>query len=105
MITQKNFKQQVIESETLSLVQFKTEWNGASQILEMIYNDLTKSYEGVVNFHTVDFENEPALVKEYGVMEIPTILFFKEGKMIDHVIGMVPKHQLILKIENALSNK
>ncbi len=102
MVTQKNFKQQVIESNILSLVQFKTEWNGASQILEMIYNDLTKSYSGVVNFHTVDFESEPALVKEYGVMEIPTILFFKDGKMIDHVVGMVPKHQLVLKIENAL---
>lgn len=102
MVTQKNFKQTVIDCKILSLVQFKTEWNGASQILEMIYNDLTKAYDGVVKFHTVDYETEPALVKEYGVMEIPTILFFKEGKMIDHVVGMVPKHQLVLKIENAL---
>ena len=103
MITQTNFKQVIVESNVLSLVQFKTEWNGASQILEMIYNDVTVAYTGLVNFHKVDFENEPLLVKEYGIMEVPTILFFKKGKMIDHVIGMIPKHQLILKIENALS--
>lgn len=103
MITEKNFKKQVIESTRLSLVHFKRDWSGSSQILDMIYNDLTKLYQGVVNFHSVDFENEPTLVNEYGVMEVPTILFFKEGKMIDHVVGILPKQQLILKIENALS--
>lgn len=103
MITQKNFRKLVIESDGLSLVQFKTEWNGASQILEMIYNDLTKTYTGAVNFYTVDFENEPGLVEEYGIREVPTILFFKEGSMVDHIIGMVPKQQLISKIENAIA--
>ena len=103
MITKKNFKEIIVESNMLSLVQFKTEWSGASQILEMIYADLMKSYTGVVNFHTVDFEKEGSLVKEYGIREVPTILFFKQGKMVDYVIGMIPRNQLISKIENALS--
>ncbi|MEP7164366.1 MAG: thioredoxin domain-containing protein [Ferruginibacter sp.] len=103
MITKANFKKEVAESNTLSLVQFKTDWNGASQIVSMIYDDLARSYKGIANFHTVDYENELALVNEYGVMEVPTILFFKGGMMIDHVVGLVPKNALISKIENHLS--
>ena len=103
MITKDNFKKEVTESATLSLVQFKTDWNGASQIVSMIYNDVAKSYTGIANFHTVDFENEMALVNEYGVTEVPTILFFKSGKVIDHIVGLIPKNVLITKIENHLS--
>lgn len=103
-ITQKNFKAEVLENMTLSLIQFKTEWKGTCQIVAMIYDDLANSYKGMVNFYTVDFENESALANEFGIMEAPTILFYKSGKLIDHTVGLIPKNVLISKIENALSN-
>ena len=93
-----------MESMHLSLVQFKTEWNGASQIVAMIYDDLAKSYKGAANFFTVNVEEEIHLGKEYGISEIPTILFFKSGKVIDYATGLIPKNVLISKIENALSS-
>jgi thioredoxin-like negative regulator of GroEL len=102
-ISRDNFRKEVIESLLISLVQFKTEWNGVSHIIEPLYNDLAKSYHGVVNFYTVDIEKEPGLDYEYGVMELPTILFFKAGRVIDHAIGLTPKNVLISKIENAIS--
>jgi len=102
-IGRKEFAPQVVESITLSLVQFKTEWNGACQIVSMIYEDLAKSYKGTANFFTVDVEEEVNLGREYGINEIPTILFFKSGKVIDYATGLVPKNVLISKIENALS--
>jgi thioredoxin 1 len=102
-ISKINFKKEVIESRMISLVQFKKEWNGVSQIIEPLYNDLAKSYNGVVNFYTVDVEKETGLDSEYGVMDIPTILFFKSGKIIDHVTGLTPKNVLISKIENAIA--
>jgi thioredoxin 1 len=104
MIGKKEFKIEVVESLHLSLVQFKTEWNGASQIVSMIYEDLAKSYKGSANFFTVDAEKEIHLGKEYGINEIPTILFFKSGKVIDYASGLIPKNVLITKIENALSS-
>ena len=99
-----NFRKEVIESKAVTLVQFKKEWNGASQIIEPVYNELAKSYNGVVNFFTVDIEKESGLDKEYGITDIPTILFFKKGKIIDHAIGLTPKNILISKIENAIDN-
>ena len=93
-----------IAGETrLVLVQFKSEWNGACQISSMIYEELAKSYIGVVDFFTVEEEEESQLKAEYGINEIPAILFFRGGKLIDHVIGLVPKNVLISKIANALS--
>ena len=103
-IGRKEFTSHVVESINLSLVQFKTEWNGACQIVSMIYDDLAKAYKGTANFFTVDVEEEVHLGQEYGINEIPTILFFKSGKVIDYATGLVPKNVLISKIENALSH-
>jgi thioredoxin 1 len=103
-LSKTDFTKEVIESTNLSLVQFKKEWNGASQIIEPVYNELANSYNGVVNFFTVDVEIEKGLDSEYGVMDIPTILFFKKGRIIDHAVGLIPKNVLISKIENAIES-
>lgn len=103
MISKKDFKKEVIDSMSLSLVQFKKEWNGACQIISPMYEELASSYLGQAKFFTVDVEKETGIDNEYGVMEIPTILFFKSGKIIDHVTGLTPKNIMIGKIENALT--
>ncbi len=103
-INKNNFRKHVIESADLTLVQFKTEWNGACQIVSMIYDDLAISYKGSANFYTVDVEKENDLNSEYGITELPTILFFKAGEVIDHIVGLTPKDVLKNKIENALIN-
>ncbi len=103
-LSKADFTKEVIESRNLSLVQFRKEWNGASQIIEPVYNELAQSYNGVVDFFTVDVEREKGLEIEFGVMDIPTILFFKKGKVVDHAIGLTPKNILISKIENAMAS-
>ena len=104
MISKENFKKEVIENRSLALVQFNKEWNGACQIVSMIYDDLANLYNGVASFYTVDADKDSELDNEYGIMELPTILFFKNGRIIDHAVGMIPKNILISKIENALIN-
>jgi thioredoxin 1 len=105
MISKNEFKTKIIENMNLSLVQFKLEWSGACQIISPVYEELASSYKGRVNFFTVDVEQEEGLNNEYGVMELPTILFFQNGKVIDHIKGLVPKSILISKIESALINR
>lgn len=96
------FKKEVIDSTHLSLVQFKTEWSGACQIIAPVYEELSKCYSGIADFFSIDVEQEVGMEKEFGVQEFPTILFFKNGELIDHVIGLTPKNTLITKIKNAL---
>ena len=103
MISKNDFKKEVISNTGLTLVQFKKEWNGACQIISPIYEELARSYKGQANFFTVDVEQETGIDHDYGVVEIPTILFFRRGEIIDHVTGLAPKNVMITKIENALS--
>ena len=99
-ITKQELKKEVMESLALSLVKFRVEWNGACQILAPIYEELSNSYTGTANFFTIDVEKETGIGKEYGIIELPTILFFKDGKIVDHVSGS--QKCMISKIENAL---
>jgi thioredoxin 1 len=102
-ITKTNFRNEVIDSMTLALVHFKKEWSGACQIISPVYEELARSYKGQARFFSVDVEKETSLPEEYGIIEIPTILFFKTGQVVDHVKGLAPKNVLISKIENALA--
>jgi thioredoxin 1 len=103
-VTKKDFQQQVLSNMTLSLVHFKTEWNGACQIISAVYNDLAISYKGTVQFFSIDVDQESGVSDEFGIMELPTILFFHKGEVIDFAIGLTPKNVLIAKIENALQS-
>ncbi len=103
VITQKKFKKEVVESRALSLVQFKTEWNGACQMIAPVYDDLAKAYKGQTNFFTIDFEKEKKIVAELGIIEVPAILFFRSGRVVDHAVGLTSKNILISKIENVNS--
>ena len=102
-ITRTDMRKEVMTSNQLSLVKFKTDWSGTCQIIEPIYNDLAKSYKGVVSFYTMDVEAEKGIEVEYGIMELPTILFFMDGKIIDHAVGLTSRNILITKIENAIA--
>ena len=103
-ITKKEFRKVVMDGMGLSLVHFKKEWNGACQIISPIYEELARSYRGQARFFTIDAEKEEGIGHEYGVMEFPTILFFRSGEIIDHVTGLIPKNVMITKIENALTD-
>ena len=83
-------------------MQFRADWSGACHILSPVFEDLCSFYQGIVNFFSIDVEQEAGVEKEFGVQEFPTILFFKNGELVDHVIGLTPKNTLIAKIENAL---
>jgi len=101
-ITKTSFQKEVMESGNLSLVQFRTEWSGSCQIIEPVFEDLARAYAGIAQFFSIDVEQEHGIEKEFGILELPTILFFRYGELIDHTIGLIPKHTLISKIENAL---
>lgn len=104
-LTQQNFEELVIQNKKLSVIQFKTEWNGACQIIAPVFEDLAKKYKKQADFFTVDMENEKKLGEYFGITELPAILFLKHSEIIDHHFGLVSKSSLKEKIEKALTNK
>lgn len=101
----KSFTEKVLNEQGIQVVEFYAEWSGTCQMMAPIYKELSAYYSSSVSFFTVDVEESPMLKAEFGVIELPTILFYKNGAMIDFVNGIISKNALIAKVENALNKK
>jgi thioredoxin 1 len=101
----KKFTQMILNKTGIQVVKFYADWSGPCQMMAPIYKELSLSYTSAANFFMIDVEASPALKKEFGVNELPTILFYKNGAIIDFVNGMIPKNVLIAKLENIINQK
>ena len=94
-----NFQDLVISSDKLSIVDFWAEWCGPCRAIGPVIEDLHKEYEGRVNVGKVNVDNNPQLSINYGITSIPAILFLKDGKVVDKLVGAQPKSNFVKKIE------
>jgi len=94
-----NFKKDVLESELAVLVDFWANWCGPCKIIAPIVEELAKEYAGKMRIGKLDVDHNPKAASTYGVMSIPTLIFFKKGKVTDQVVGALNKAGLKKKIE------
>lgn len=99
VFSKKNFKKEVLESEMPVLVDFWAEWCHPCKIISPVLQEIDKEYEGIIKIGKVNVDEEPELANKYNVMSIPTLAFFKNGKIVELLIGAVPKKEIIKKIE------
>ncbi|MBC8047995.1 MAG: thioredoxin [Fimbriimonadaceae bacterium] len=97
--TDANFKEVVLDSEKLSIVDFWAEWCGPCRIVGPIIEELAKDYDGKVNVGKVNVDFNALVSQQYGVRNIPTILFIKNGQVVDKQVGAVPKSVLEAKLK------
>ncbi|HKC69936.1 MAG TPA: thioredoxin [Bacteroidia bacterium] len=101
-ITDGNFESVVKNSDKLVLVDFWAEWCGPCRMVGPIVEELAKEYDGKAVIGKLNVDNNPNVSMEFGVRNIPTILFFKNGKVVDKQVGAVPKAQLAAKLQAQL---
>jgi len=97
-----NFDTEVLQSPVPVLVDFWASWCAPCRSVAPIVDALAEAYEGKVKVGKVNVDENPAIPSRYGIRGIPTIMLFKEGKLIDQVVGAVPKTQLEALINKAL---
>lgn len=102
-ITDSNFKEVVLNSDKPVLVDLWAEWCGPCRMIGPIVEELSKEYEGRAVIGKVNVDFNPGVSQDYGVRSIPTLLFFKNGQLVDKQVGAVPKNILVGKLENQLS--
>jgi thioredoxin 1 len=93
-ITDSNFKQAVLESSIPVLVDFWAEWCGPCQMVAPAVKEIAKQYEGRLKVCKLNVDEAAMIASIYGVMSIPTLAIFKNGQIVDKVIGAVPKKEL-----------
>jgi thioredoxin 1 len=97
--TDANFEKKVISSDKLTLVDFWAAWCGPCRVIGPVVEDLAKEYSGKVNIGKLNVDHNPNVCVKYNIRSIPTILFIKNGKVVDRVVGAVPKKTLEKKIK------
>jgi thioredoxin 1 len=101
--TDENFKTEVLESDIPVLVDFWATWCGPCRMMSPIVEELGKDYEGRVKVGKVNTEHCPDITGEYGIISIPTVIFFKDGKPVDQMIGAVSKDVISKKLDSILA--
>lgn len=100
--TDANFKKEVLESELPVLVDFWASWCGPCKMIAPVVDELAKEYCGKMKIGKVDIDANPKVASQLGVMSIPTIMFFKKGKVNNQLVGALNKIELKRKIEENL---
>lgn len=101
-VNDSNFEEVVLKSEQPVLVDFWAEWCGPCKMMLPIVEEISTEFEGKLTVAKVDVDSSQATAAKFGIRNIPTILFFKGGNVVDKQVGAVPKNSLVEKINKLL---
>lgn len=97
-ITDANFEQEVIKSDIPVMIDFWAVWCGPCKVIAPVVEELASEYEGRLKVGKLDIDNNQEVAVKYGIRSIPTLLIFKDGKIVDQIVGAVPKASIVAKI-------
>lgn len=104
--TDESFEEDVlnVDSGTPVLVDFWAEWCGPCRMVGPVVEELAGEFEGKAKIGKVDVDSNPETSTKYGIRSIPSLLIFKDGEVVDQIVGAVPKAQLKKQLEAQIQN-
>jgi thioredoxin 1 len=102
--TDSNFETEVLQSDKPVLVDFWAEWCGPCRMIAPVIDELAAEYEGKAKIVKLNVDENQQVSMRYGIRSIPTLLIFKNGQVVDQIIGAVPKGVIENKLKLQLAN-
>ncbi|MGE3540555.1 MAG: thioredoxin [Candidatus Tectimicrobiota bacterium] len=103
-ITSANFEAEVLQSSTPVLIDFWAPWCGPCRMVAPAVEEIATEYAGKLKVGKVNVDDHPAVAQRYGITGIPALLFFDGGRVVDTVVGAVPKSTLQKRTDGVLGN-
>jgi len=101
-VTDQEFEQEIIGSNITALVDMWAPWCGPCRMVAPVVEKLSEDYSGKMKFYRLNIDENPLTAARYRVMSIPTLLVFKNGEVVDMVVGAVPEKVLASRIDAAI---
>ncbi len=101
-VSDASFESEVLKSDKPVLVDFWAPWCGPCRMIAPIVEELANDYEGKAKIAKVNVDENPQISMQFGIRSIPTLLIFKNGKVVDQIVGAVPKGVLEGRLKSQL---
>jgi len=101
-VTEANFEEIVLKSDVPVMVDLWAEWCGPCRLVGPIIDEIGEELDGKVKAVKLDVDSNPSIAVQYGIRNIPTVLFFKNGEVVDKQVGAVPKNIFMNKLKPLL---
>jgi thioredoxin 1 len=103
-ITVDNFEAEVLKAANPVLIDFWAPWCGPCRVISPVVEEMAEQYDGQLKVGKLNVDDHPAIAQQYGITGIPALLFFKDGAVVDTVVGAVPKNVLQKHVIDVLGN-
>jgi thioredoxin 1 len=102
ILTEQAFREVVLRSKIPVVVVIGADWCGSCHIMEPMIEQLSLEYARQIKFARMDIDANEAIAREYGVTDLPFLLFFKGGRLVDHIVGMISRDTLETRLKALL---